>query len=184
MRYEKGRKDTSRRRIMEVASRTLSGDGIAASGLASIMSEAGLTNGAFYPHFESKAELVRESVAAALEDQTKQLQEMPWPPGALNWRLRRICRRSTGIIRRRVHICRALAGARASAVRDTQSFCRGLDDSGRKMAAALPPETRDRRVPSWRSLRRSSAPFSWLAPWKGPHCRIASSQRGRMPRGR
>jgi TetR/AcrR family transcriptional regulator, transcriptional repressor for nem operon len=40
------------------------------------MNEAGLTNGAFYPHFASKAELVRESVATALEEQAKQLQEI------------------------------------------------------------------------------------------------------------
>ena len=76
MRYEKGRKDSSRRRIIEVAAERFKGDGIAASGLAGIMNEAGLTNGAFYPHFQSKAELVRESVVAALEDQTKQLQEI------------------------------------------------------------------------------------------------------------
>jgi AcrR family transcriptional regulator len=70
MRYEKGRKDASRGRIMEVAAERFRSDGIAASGLATIMSDAGLTNGAFYPHFESKAELVRESVVAALEAQS------------------------------------------------------------------------------------------------------------------
>ena len=75
MRYEKGRKDASRGRIMEVAAARFRQDGIAASGLATIMSEAGLTNGAFYPHFQSKAELVRESVAAALDAQSHQLQE-------------------------------------------------------------------------------------------------------------
>ncbi|RRH98435.1 TetR/AcrR family transcriptional regulator [Mesorhizobium tamadayense] len=75
MRYEKGRKDASRSRIMEVAAERFRCDGIAASGLASIMSDAGLTNGAFYPHFQSKAELVRESVAEALEAQSRQLQE-------------------------------------------------------------------------------------------------------------
>ena len=75
MRYEKGRKDASRSRIMEVATDRFRADGIAASGLASIMSEAGLTNGAFYPHFQSKAELVREAVAAALEAQTEQIRE-------------------------------------------------------------------------------------------------------------
>src|SRR5947208_16018602 len=73
MRYEKGRKDASRGRIMEVAAERFRGDGIAATGLASIMSDAGLTNGAFYPHFQSKAQLVRESVAAALEEQSDQL---------------------------------------------------------------------------------------------------------------
>jgi TetR/AcrR family transcriptional repressor of nem operon len=75
MRYEKGRKDASRGRIMEVAAEHFRGDGIAASGLAKIMSDAGLTNGAFYPHFESKAALVRETVASALEDQSEQIRE-------------------------------------------------------------------------------------------------------------
>lgn len=75
MRYEKGRKDASRGRILEVAADRFRGDGIAASGLATIMSEAGLTNGAFYPHFQSKAQLVRESVAAAMELQAEQLAE-------------------------------------------------------------------------------------------------------------
>ena len=75
MRYEKGRKDVSRRRILEVATERFRSEGIAASGLASIMSDAGLTNGAFYPHFKSKAELVRESVRAALEDQSDRIGE-------------------------------------------------------------------------------------------------------------
>jgi len=65
MRYEKGRKDASRQKIMEVAAERFRADGIAATGLATIMSDAGLTNGAFYPHFQSKADLVRETVAAA-----------------------------------------------------------------------------------------------------------------------
>ncbi|TIL74094.1 MAG: TetR/AcrR family transcriptional regulator [Mesorhizobium sp.] len=75
MRYEKGRKDASRQRIMDVATERFRSDGIAASGIAGIMGEAGLTNGAFYPHFPSKAALVRESVAAALEVQATQIQE-------------------------------------------------------------------------------------------------------------
>lgn len=73
MRYEKGRKDASRRRIMAAAAQRFRRDGIAASGLADIMSDAGLTNGAFYPHFPSKAALVRDSVGAALEDQSNRL---------------------------------------------------------------------------------------------------------------
>ncbi|TGQ34238.1 TetR/AcrR family transcriptional regulator [Mesorhizobium sp. M00.F.Ca.ET.216.01.1.1] len=76
MRYEKGRKDASRQRIMDVAAERFRSDGIAASGLAGIMGEAGLTNGAFYPHFPSKAALVRESVAAALEVQADQIEEV------------------------------------------------------------------------------------------------------------
>ena len=49
MRYEKGRKDASRRKIMEVASERFRCDGIAATGLATIMSDAGMTNGVFTP---------------------------------------------------------------------------------------------------------------------------------------
>ncbi len=66
MRYEKGRKEASRHKIMEVAAERFRRDGIAATGLAAIMSDAGMTNGAFYPHFQSKADLVRETVAAAI----------------------------------------------------------------------------------------------------------------------
>ena len=68
MRYEKGRKEASRQKILEVAAERFRSDGIAATGLATIMNDAGMTNGAFYPHFKSKADLVRETVAAATSD--------------------------------------------------------------------------------------------------------------------
>lgn len=76
MRYEKGRKDSSRRRILEIAAQKFRADGIAATGLAGIMSDAGLTNGAFYPHFKSKAALVGESVTAALQEQSEQIADL------------------------------------------------------------------------------------------------------------
>jgi AcrR family transcriptional regulator len=60
MRYDKGHKDATRQRIIEVASRQFREHGVAAAGLAGIMTEAGLTNGAFYAHFGSKEDLVRE----------------------------------------------------------------------------------------------------------------------------
>jgi AcrR family transcriptional regulator len=66
MRYEKGHKDETRRHILDVASAQFRESGIAAVGLAGIMSEAGLTNGAFYTHFSSKEELVREVLMDAL----------------------------------------------------------------------------------------------------------------------
>ncbi len=76
MRYEKGRKDTSRRRIMDVAVERFRTDGIAGSGLATIMKDAGLTNGAFYPHFPSKADLVRETLSDALSKQAVWLRDV------------------------------------------------------------------------------------------------------------
>jgi TetR/AcrR family transcriptional regulator, transcriptional repressor for nem operon len=73
MRFEKGHKEKTRKRILDVASRRFRKDGVAASGLAGIMSEAGLTNGAFYPHFESKESLLRETLATTMADRNAQL---------------------------------------------------------------------------------------------------------------
>lgn len=74
MRFEKGHKEQTRRRILDVASKRFRRDGVAASGLAGIMAEAGLTNGAFYPHFESKESLFRESLAKAIADRRAELE--------------------------------------------------------------------------------------------------------------
>lgn len=66
MRYEKGHKDLTRQRIIEVASARFRAQGVAAAGLAGIMTEAGLTNGAFYAHFSSKEDLVQAVLGYAL----------------------------------------------------------------------------------------------------------------------
>src|SRR5215469_5459254 len=66
MRYEKGHKETTRAHILDVASSQFRESGVAAVGLAGIMEAAGLTNGAFYTHFESKEDLVRAVLVDAL----------------------------------------------------------------------------------------------------------------------
>jgi TetR/AcrR family transcriptional regulator, transcriptional repressor for nem operon len=73
MRYAEGHKGATRRHIIEVAARRYREDGVAAAGMAGLMSDAGLTNGAFYTHFESKEELVREALVAALDQRTGDL---------------------------------------------------------------------------------------------------------------
>lgn len=75
MRYEKGQKASTRRQILETASRSFRRDGVSAAGIAGIMDEAGLTNGAFYTHFESKEQLVRDALLDALGDQQYRLEE-------------------------------------------------------------------------------------------------------------
>jgi TetR/AcrR family transcriptional regulator, transcriptional repressor for nem operon len=75
MRFEKGHKAATRRHIVDVASKCVRRDGIAAAGIAGMMGEAGLTKGAFSPHFESKDALVREALASALGDQQHRLDE-------------------------------------------------------------------------------------------------------------
>ena len=66
MRYEKGHKEATRAHILEVASQQFRQSGVAAVGLAGIMEAAGLTNGAFYTHFDSKEDLVRAVLDDAL----------------------------------------------------------------------------------------------------------------------
>jgi len=75
MRYEKGHKDATHDHILEVAARRFRKDGIAASGLAGIMSEAGLTNGAFYAHFSSKREMVEKCIERATDEQWQQFEK-------------------------------------------------------------------------------------------------------------
>ena len=65
-RYEKGHKDETRQRILDVAARQFRERGTSSAGLAGIMAEAGLTNGAFYIHFESKQDLIRAVLDDAL----------------------------------------------------------------------------------------------------------------------
>ena len=58
MRYSKDHKQATRQRILEAAGRRFKEDGIDGAGVAAVMSDAGLTNGAFYGHFTSKEDLV------------------------------------------------------------------------------------------------------------------------------
>jgi AcrR family transcriptional regulator len=69
MRYEKDHKQATRRRIVEAAGRRFKEDGIDGAGIATVMSDAGLTNGAFYGHFESKEDLVANVLADQLRAQ-------------------------------------------------------------------------------------------------------------------
>lgn len=72
MRYEKGHKDETHRHLLEVAAKQFLKNGIDGVGIATIMKEAGLTNGAFYAHFKSKDALVVEVLDDALEQREKQ----------------------------------------------------------------------------------------------------------------
>ena len=68
-RYGKDHKQATRRRIIEAAGRRFKRDGIDGSGVATLMADAGLTNGAFYAHFDSKEDLVASAVADQLREQ-------------------------------------------------------------------------------------------------------------------
>ena len=82
-RYGVEHKAETRRRIIESAGRRLKQDGIDGSGIAALMTDAGLTNGAFYAHFESKDDLVANVVADQLRAQHAVLDSLPAGQAAL-----------------------------------------------------------------------------------------------------
>jgi TetR/AcrR family transcriptional repressor of nem operon len=73
MRYGKDQKQATRQRIVEAAGRRFKADGIDGAGVAAVMSDAGLTNGAFYAHFASKEDLVATVLADQLRTQRQSL---------------------------------------------------------------------------------------------------------------
>ncbi|QDQ95408.1 TetR/AcrR family transcriptional regulator [Rhodococcus sp. WB9] len=76
-RYDKTHKDETRRRIIDSAGRRLKRDGIDGSGVATLMSDAGLTNGAFYSHFDSKNDLVANVLQDQLRTQAARVTALP-----------------------------------------------------------------------------------------------------------
>ena len=72
-RYGTDHKQVTRQRILEAAGRRLKRDGIDGAGIATLMADAGLTNGAFYAHFASKQDLVATAVADQLNNQRESL---------------------------------------------------------------------------------------------------------------
>jgi TetR/AcrR family transcriptional regulator, transcriptional repressor for nem operon len=77
MRYGKDQKQATRQRIIEAAGRRFKQDGIDGAGVAAVMSDAGLTNGAFYAHFTSKEDLVANVLADQLRAQRHSFDAQP-----------------------------------------------------------------------------------------------------------
>jgi TetR/AcrR family transcriptional regulator, transcriptional repressor for nem operon len=77
MRYGKDHKQATRQRILDAAGRRFKEDGIDGAGVAAVMADAGLTNGAFYAHFASKEDLVANVLADQLRAQRQSLDAEP-----------------------------------------------------------------------------------------------------------
>ena len=77
MRYSKGHKQATRQRIVDAAGRRFKRDGIDGAGVATLMSDAGLTNGAFYAHFASKEDLIANVLADQRHAQRQSFDAQP-----------------------------------------------------------------------------------------------------------
>ena len=68
MRYTSGHKAETHQRIVKDASRRVRSEGITGAAVSAVMRDAGLTHGGFYKHFESKNELLIESLREAFKE--------------------------------------------------------------------------------------------------------------------
>jgi TetR/AcrR family transcriptional repressor of nem operon len=79
MRVSQEEKDRSHTRIIASAAKLLRKHGVDRASVGDVMSDAGLTHGGFYKHFESKDELVAAAIDKAFEDITKILEAGVYP---------------------------------------------------------------------------------------------------------
>ena len=75
MGYASDQKERSRRAILDAAGRRFRRHGYLGAGIDGVMAEAGLTAGAFYRHFASKEELLREVLRDALHEPPQQREQ-------------------------------------------------------------------------------------------------------------
>jgi TetR/AcrR family transcriptional repressor of nem operon len=73
MRYPPEHKAEVHQKIVKDASRRVRDEGLTGAAVAAVMRDTGLTHGGFYKHFESKDELLIESVREAFRDITDKL---------------------------------------------------------------------------------------------------------------
>jgi TetR/AcrR family transcriptional repressor of nem operon len=81
---KKSKKETAetRRHIVKEASSRFRENGVAGTGIADLMTAAGLTHGGFYKHFQSKDQLVEEALTSAAEALVHEMeQELASAPG-------------------------------------------------------------------------------------------------------
>jgi TetR/AcrR family transcriptional repressor of nem operon len=76
MGHSQEEKAKNHRRIVDIAARRIREAGTDGPGVAEIMSEAGLTHGGFYKHFDSRDDLVAEAVESALAQGKEAIDEV------------------------------------------------------------------------------------------------------------
>ena len=73
MRYRPEHKAEVHQKIVKDASRRVRAEGLTGAGVAAVMRDTGLTHGGFYKHFDSKDELLVESLREAFRDMSEKL---------------------------------------------------------------------------------------------------------------
>src|SRR5215472_8242912 len=87
MRYHPEHKTEVHQKIVKDASRRVRAEGLGGAAVAVVMRDTGLTHGGFYKHFESKDELLLESLHEAFREIGETLTAAAeQPPSREGWR--------------------------------------------------------------------------------------------------
>lgn len=130
-------KKKSRENILEAAGKRLRSEGIAGSGIASVMSDAGLTHGTFYAHFKDKDELACNALIHALHKNRMQWIGQP-KPESWTQRLARLAKRYlTNSHRQKLSEGCALAALCNDASRSNEEFKQTYEQELLKSLSAL-----------------------------------------------
>jgi TetR/AcrR family transcriptional repressor of nem operon len=152
MRYSPEQKKTTRRKILDAASRAFREHGVDGASVSEIMAEAGLTVGGFYRHFESKEELFRAALEKAMGETLALMQDRRIRRGDRGTHGQEWKERAAGLYLTPEHRqmqetgcpipgLSAEVGRRDETTR--QSFERSLLEIAREMALRLEPDTSD-----------------------------------------
>lgn len=76
MRYKAEHKEKARETIVHAAGKRMKKSGFHGVGVDGLMAEAGMTSGAFYAHFSSKEELLKEVLRAGVRKTLSRLREL------------------------------------------------------------------------------------------------------------
>jgi TetR/AcrR family transcriptional repressor of nem operon len=159
MRFDKGHKEQTRRRIVETAAARFRKEGVEAVGIAGLMADAGLTHGGFYAHFASKEDLVRAALDEAAQQSNARraavLEAAPGP-GALEAMVRAYLRPAHRDTPELGCAAAALIAEVARHEPETRAgFAARLEELLGQFEAALPPE-----MPAEQKSRRAIGIFA------------------------
>lgn len=77
MPWDESHRDRTRQKILKSASKLFTRDGFDSVSINDVMKDAGLTRGAFYTHFESKADLYAESILESATRMGRKIRAFP-----------------------------------------------------------------------------------------------------------
>jgi TetR/AcrR family transcriptional repressor of nem operon len=87
MRYRPEHKVEIHQKIVKDASRRMRTEGLTGASVSTVMRDTGLTHGSFYKHFESKDEMLMESLGAAFQEIADRLtQAAEHPQAGMAWK--------------------------------------------------------------------------------------------------